>query len=94
MLPAYLSYGGWGGQAVGEPPETAITILAACSASASTSSRRVGPGGRPRGRLAYLPLKLGLKLGATRLLALSTLYVLVAGRRRLAVAGSNGGLSQ
>ena len=41
----------------------------------------------------YLPLKLGLKLGATRLLALSTLYVIgivVA----LAVVGSNVGLSK
>ena len=41
----------------------------------------------------YLPLRLGLRLGATRLLALTSTY-LVAVLVALAVAGSMTGLSQ
>lgn len=94
MLPAYLSYGGWGGQAVGEPPETAITILAAALGIGVHFTRAVwGLVADHEDGWTYLPLKLGLKLGATRLLALSTVYtigIVVA----LGVVGYNVGLSQ
>ncbi len=94
MLPAYLSYGGWGGQAVGEPPETAITILAALLGIGVHFMRAVwGLVADHEDGWTYLPLKLGLKIGATRLLALSTLYtvgIVVA----LGVVGYNVGLSQ
>jgi len=94
MLPAYLSYGGWGGQAVGEPPETAITILAAALGIGVHFTRAVwGLVADHEDGWTYLPLKLGLKLGATRLLALSTLYtigIVVA----LGVVGYNVGLSR
>jgi len=75
LLPAYLSYGGWGGQAMGDPPETAITILAALLGIGVHFTRAVwGLVADHEDGWTYLPLKLGLKLGATRLLALSTLY--------------------
>ncbi len=94
MLPAYLSYGGWGGQAVGDPPETAITILAALLGIGVHFTRAVwGLVADHEDGWTYLPLKLGLKLGATRLLALSTLFVIgivVA----LVVVGNNVGLSK
>ncbi len=78
MLPAYVSYGGWGGQAVGEPPETAITILAALLGIGVHFMRAVwGLVADHEDGWTYLPLKLGLKLGATRLLALSTFYTFV-----------------
>ncbi len=94
MLPAYLSYGGWGGQAVGEPPETAITILAALLGIGVHFMRAVwGLVADHEDGWTYLPLKLGLRLGATRLLALSTLYT-VGIAVALGVVGYNQGLSQ
>lgn len=94
LLPAYLSYGGWGGQAVGEPPETAITVLAALLGVGIHFMRSVwGLVADHEDGWTYLPLKLGLKVGATRLLAISTLYTIgiVAA---LAIVGSNVGLSR
>jgi len=94
LLPAYVSYGGWGGQAVGEPPETAITILAALLGIGVHFMRAVwGLVADHEDGWTYLPLKLGLKLGATRLLALSTFYSLVI-VVLLAVFGYREGLSQ
>jgi hypothetical protein len=94
MLPAYLSYGGWGGQAVGDPPETAITILAALLGIGVHFMRAVwGLVDDHEDGWTYLPLKLGLRLGATRLLALSTVYtvgIVIA----LAVVASDVGLSR
>ncbi|HWJ82916.1 MAG TPA: UbiA family prenyltransferase [Nocardioides sp.] len=78
MLPAYLSYGGWGGQALGSPPETSITVLAALLGIGVHFTRSVwGLVADHAEGWTYLPLKLGLKIGATRLLMLSTLYTVV-----------------
>lgn len=94
MLPAYVSYGGWGGQAVGDPPETAITILAGLLGIGVHFMRAVwGLVADHEDGWTYLPLKLGLKLGATRLLALSTLYT-VGIAVALAYVGYDQGLSQ
>ena len=94
LLPAYVSYGGWGGQAVGEPPETAITVLAALLGIGVHFMRAVwGLVADHEDGWTYLPLKLGLKLGATRLLALSTLYTVVI-VVLLAYFGAKVGLSQ
>ncbi|WP_408896804.1 UbiA family prenyltransferase [Nocardioides sp. R1-1] len=94
LLPAYLSYGGWGGKAVGSPPEPAIVALAALLGIGIHFMRAVwGLVADHEDGWTYLPLKLGLKLGATRLLALSTLFtvgVVVA----LAVVGARVGLSR
>lgn len=94
LLPAYLSYGGWGGQAVGSAPETSIVVLAALLGVGIHFTRAVwGLVADHEDGWTYLPLKLGLKLGATRLLALSTLYtalVVIA----LAVMGARVGLSR
>lgn len=94
LLPAYVSYGGWGGQAVGDPPETAITVLAALLGIGVHFMRAVwGLVADHEDGWTYLPLKLGLKLGATRLLALSTLYTIVI-VGLLAYFGAKVGLSQ
>ncbi len=75
LLPAYLSYGGWGGQAVGSAPETPIVVLAALLGIGVHFMRAVwGLVADHEDGWTYLPLKLGLKLGATRLLALATVY--------------------
>ncbi|QYJ02701.1 UbiA family prenyltransferase [Nocardioides panacisoli] len=76
MLPAYLTYGGWGGQATGAPPETAITVLAALIGVGVHFLRSVwGLVGDHQDGWNSLPLKVGLKLGATRLLMLSSVYL-------------------
>ncbi|MBM7518775.1 hypothetical protein [Nocardioides nitrophenolicus] len=94
LLPAYLSWGGWGGKAVGSAPEPAIVALAALLGVGIHFMRAVwGLVADHEDGWTYLPLKLGLKLGATRLLALSTLFtvgVVVA----LVVVGARVGLSR
>lgn len=94
LLPAYLSFGGWGGQAEGSPPETSIVVLAALLGIGVHFTRAVwGLVADHEDGWTYLPLKLGLKLGATRLLALSTLYTVVI-VVLIAVMGAKVGLSR
>lgn len=94
MLPAYLSYGGWGGQALGTAPQTSIVVLAALLGIGVHFLRSVwGLVADHEDGWTYLPLKLGLKLGATRLLALSTLYTVVIAVL-LVVFGVKDGLSR
>ncbi len=94
LLPAYLSYGGWGGQAVGSPPETSIVVLSALLGIGIHFLRAVwGLVADHEDGWTYLPLKLGLKLGATRLLALATLYTAVI-TILLVVMGAKVGLSR
>jgi 4-hydroxybenzoate polyprenyltransferase len=94
LLPAYLSYGGWGGQAEGSAPEPAIVALAAALGVGIHFMRAVwGLVADHEDGWTYLPLKVGMKIGATRLLALSTVYVagvVIA----LVVVGTQVGLSR
>jgi 4-hydroxybenzoate polyprenyltransferase len=94
LYPAYLSYGGWGGGAKGHPPTIAITAAAAVlgvgvhvltSLSGLVEDNEAGR--------RHLPLRLGLRVGAPRLLALSAVFcVLVLGV--IAYVGATVGLSQ
>lgn len=94
MIPAYLSYGGWGGQAVGDPPETAIVALAAALGVGVHFMRAVwGLVADHEAGWTYLPLRLGLRIGASRLLALSTLYT-IAVAVAIGIVGSRVGLSR
>ena len=94
LYPAFLSYGGWGGQEKGAPPELLITGLAALlgiGVHLLTALWGLVPDNEDR--WTYLPLKLGLKIGASRLLWVAgtyTVLVLVG----LAFAGTNVGLTQ
>ncbi len=94
MLPAYLSYGGWGGQAEGAPPETAIVVLAALLGVGVHVLRSLwGLVADHEDGWTYLPLRLALRIGASRLLVLTSLYLgaVVVG---LIYAGARVGLSQ
>lgn len=94
LLPAYLSYGGWGGQAIGSPPEPVIVVLAALLGIGVHFMRAVwGLVADHEDGWTYLPLKLGLKIGATRLLALSSFYTVVI-VVLLGVMGAQVGLSR
>jgi 4-hydroxybenzoate polyprenyltransferase len=94
LYPAFLSYGGWGGEVKGAPPELLVTGLAALlgiGVHLLTALWGLVPDNEDR--WTYLPLKLGLKIGASRLLWLAgtyTVLVLVG----LAFAGTYVGLAQ
>ena len=94
LYPAYISYGGWGGQAEGPPPEVVMTVLAGLLGIGVHFLRSIwGLVADNEDGWTYLPLRLGLKLGATRLLVLTSAY-LVAVLIAMGIAGSMNGLSQ
>lgn len=94
LLPGYLSYGGWGGEALGEPPEPVIVVLAALLGVGVHVLRALwGLVPDNADGWTYLPLRLGLKLGATRLLVVASVYVALV-VVALAVAGTYVGLSK
>lgn len=72
LLPAFLSYGGWGGQFTGDPPAVPMVVLAAalgvgvhflCALPGLVADHENG--------VRHLPLIVALKIGATRLLVVS-----------------------
>ncbi|MDN4162526.1 UbiA family prenyltransferase [Nocardioides sp. SOB72] len=93
LYPAYLAYGGWGGQHEGNPPEVAMVALFALLGIGVHVLRALwGLVPDNKDGWTYLPLRLGLRLGAARLLTLTSVYlgaVLVG----LAFAGTSVGLS-
>lgn len=91
LYPAFLSYGGWGGQVTGNPPEPAMTALAAavgvgvhflCALPGLVADHEDG--------YRHLPLRVALKVGATRLLVLSLAWTLLALVAMLVVGDSVG----
>lgn len=94
LYPAFLSYGGWGGAALGEPPEVSITVLAGVLGICVHVLRAL-PGlvADNRDGQRHLPLRIALRIGAPRLLWASiALTVLVVAA--LLLEGSRVGLSQ
>ncbi len=94
LYPAYISYGGWGGEAEGPAPEAVMTLLAGLLGIGIHFLRSIwGLVADNEDGWCYLPLRLGLRLGATRLLVLTSTYLVLV-LVGLAVAGSMAGLSQ
>lgn len=94
LYPAFLSYGGWGGDHVGAAPEISITVLAGLLGVCIHVLRAL-PGlvADNRDGQRHLPLRIALRTGAPRLLWITlalTALVLVA----LGVEGARVGLSQ
>jgi len=94
LLPAFLSYGGWGGQSEGDPPTIVMTVLAALLGVAVhfllalpdlVADNEDG--------LRHLPLRIALRTGAPRLLWIS-IVVAVFVAASLMVAGLTVGLRQ
>ncbi|WP_309649371.1 UbiA family prenyltransferase [Nocardioides sp.] len=78
LFPAYLSYGGWGGAFEGTPPTWQMTALFALLGVGVHVLRALwGLVADNEDGWTYLPLTLGLRLGATRLLALAGVYTSV-----------------
>ncbi|MDH2413402.1 UbiA family prenyltransferase [Nocardioides sp. CER19] len=78
LYPAFLSYGGWGGQAEGDPPQPALVGLAALiGVGVHVLTSLWGLVADDADGWTYLPLRLGRRTGATRLLVLTLVYLLV-----------------
>jgi hypothetical protein len=94
LYPFFLSYGGWGGDATGGPPQPAMVALAAllgvgvhvlCALPGLVADHEDG--------VRHLPLRIALRTGATRLLVLAlawTVLCLVA----MLVVGNSVGLAR
>jgi hypothetical protein len=94
LMPAFLSYGGWGGQDNGSPPEILVTVLAAALGIGVHFLRALwGLVPDHADGWTYLPLKLGVRLGASRLLWVSSVYT-VGVAVALAFAATSVGLAQ
>jgi hypothetical protein len=94
LYPSFLSYGGWGGGEHGSPPEVAMIVLAALlGIGVHVLLALWGLVADNEDGWTYLPLRLGLRMGATRLLILTLVY-LAAVVAALLYAGSRVGLSQ
>ncbi len=94
LYPAFLSYGGWGGQEHGAPPELVVTGLAALlgiGVHFLTALWGLVPDNEDK--WTYLPLKVGLRIGASRLLWLSGTWIVLV-LVGLAFAGTHVGLAQ
>jgi 4-hydroxybenzoate polyprenyltransferase len=94
LLPAFLSYGGLGGGMHGAPPTVAMTMLAALlgigihflnTLPDLVEDNETG--------VRHLPLRIALKIGAPRLLWISTVYTVVVAVA-LVVAAFTVGLRQ
>ncbi len=94
LYPAFLSYGGWGGEYLGDPPQISVTVLAG-ALGVCVHFLRALPGlvADNRNGFRHLPLRVALRVGAPRLLYLSiaATVLVVAG---LVLAGARVGLSQ
>lgn len=94
LYPAYLAYGGWGGTAEGSAPAVAMTVLAGLLGLGVHFLRAIwGLVADHEDGWTYLPLKLGLRLGATKLLALTSTYLVLV-LAAIGAVGSSVGLRQ
>ena len=94
LFAPYLSYGGWGGSAEGDPPETVMVVLFALLGVGVHFLRAIwGLVADDAEKWTYLPLALGRRLGASRLLLVSATWtgLVLAG---IVVAGATVGLRQ
>jgi len=94
LYPAFLSYGGWGGSVHGPPPQILMVVLSALlGVGVHFLLALWGLVADNDDGWTYLPLKLGLRMGAGRLLALTLVYSVVVVAAMLYV-GHEVGLSQ
>lgn len=94
LYPFFLSYGGWSTSAQGSPPQWAMVGLAAALGLGVHFLLALwGLVADNEDGWRYLPLRLGLRLGASRLLAIVSVYVVVV-LAALLYAGHQVGLSR
>jgi 4-hydroxybenzoate polyprenyltransferase len=92
LLPAFLSYGGWGGEGGGGAPSIAITVLAALlGIGVHVLVALPGLVDDNADGIRHFPLRLALRTGAPRLLVLAGAWTTLAGAGIL-IAGLTVGL--
>ncbi|CAB4724783.1 unannotated protein [freshwater metagenome] len=75
LYPAFLSYGGWGGATEGSPPQPAMVVLAAVLGIGVHVLRSLwGFVPDHADGWTYLPLRIGLRIGAGRLLTAAAVW--------------------
>lgn len=94
LLPTFLSYGGWGGGVHGGPPTVAMTVLAALlGVGIHFLTSLPDLVGDNHNGVRSAPLRVALKIGAPKLLLVTSVYLaLVVGG--LVVAGFTQGLER
>jgi hypothetical protein len=91
LYPPFLSYGGWGGGSHGAAPQPALVGLAALlGVGVHFLTALWGLVADNADGWTYLPLRLGLRLGATRLLILVAVYLAAVTAGLLVTAGAVG----
>lgn len=93
LLPAFVSYGGYGGQFEGDPPRIALVALAALAGIGVhllVSVWGLEPDDADGWRT--VPLRLGRRFGSSRLLLVSVVWLGAVGAG-IAVVAADGGLS-
>ncbi|MCY7395787.1 MAG: hypothetical protein LH468_06445 [Nocardioides sp.] len=76
LLPTFLSYGGWGGQALGDPPRVLVTVLAALGGiGVHVLTGLFGLVPEDADGWRSLPMRLGRRIGSSRLLAATVAYL-------------------
>lgn len=76
LYPAFLSFGGWGNHDGGSAPEPAMTVLAGLlGIGVHVLTALWGLVADHEDGWTYLPLRLGMRIGAARLLALTSTYL-------------------
>lgn len=94
LYPMFLSYGGWGGGVHGGPPEPVMTVLAALlGIGVHVLTSLTDLVADNHNKVRSLPVVLGLKLGATRLLVVSGAFTALVAAG-LVVAGFTVGLTR
>jgi len=79
LLPAFLSYGGWGGGSQGDPPTIAITVAAAfLGIGVHFLTALPDLVGDNTTGMRHLPLRMAKKVGAAKLLWLTGAYLVAA----------------
>lgn len=93
LYPAFLSFGGWGGEGTGLAPQPAMVVLAALlGIGVHVLTSLWGLVADHEDGWGYLPLRLGMRLGAARLLGLTAAYLGVV-TVLIAVTGTAVGLT-
>jgi hypothetical protein len=91
LFAPYLALGGWGGTAVGDPPEVAMVVLFALLGVGVHVLRSLwGLVADDADGWTYLPLVLGRRLGAARLLLVAAAYTGVVLALMVVVGGTVG----
>ncbi|KQY55387.1 MULTISPECIES: UbiA family prenyltransferase [unclassified Nocardioides] len=87
LFPAFLSYGGWGGDGAGGPPTLALTVCAALlGIGVHLLVSLPGLVDDNKDGTTSFPLRIALRTGAPKLMVIAVIYTIVVGAALIATA--------